>query len=86
MSEEKKLSLSRRDFLRGLSAVAAGGVLAACVPAAPQQQGGGGGASQPEAASEEVESAPAAEGITVQYWVNWGWTVWYPNLGCPESV
>ncbi len=59
MSEVSKVGVSRRDFLRGLSVLGVGSLLAACAPAgAPAAStGGSAGASK--------------EPITIQHWVFW---------------
>lgn len=62
-SSEKRM-LSRRDFLRAMSALGAGSVLAACVPAAPSPSTGG-------ATEEQEAAAPAAEGVKLQLWAFW---------------
>jgi len=68
MSKEK---LSRREFLLGASALAAGGILAACAPPsapAPEKP-----AEAPEEATEAPAEAPAEEeGVAIQYWAHWG--------------
>ncbi|MCB0085161.1 MAG: twin-arginine translocation signal domain-containing protein, partial [Caldilineaceae bacterium] len=62
MSQMSMNNLSRRDFLRGLSALSVSGLLAACSPAGTpsgsEAEGGDTGASQ--------------EGKTISYWVFWG--------------
>lgn len=73
MSEKRAKRISRRDFLRGASLMAAAGALAACAPAV--QQPSGGEEAQPAAAQQDTSSvAPAEEAITVQYWFGWGGT------------
>jgi multiple sugar transport system substrate-binding protein len=81
MNDNETKIISRRDFLRAASLVTAAGVLAACggQPAAPPaeqpaEKPAEPAAEQPtEAAKEEAGAvAPAAEAITVQYWVAWG--------------
>lgn len=55
-----KQGLSRRDFLKRSSVLAAAGFLAACAPAGP------------EAGSSGAGSAATKSGQTVQYWFGWG--------------
>lgn len=57
MSAVQRGNLSRRDFLRGLSAVGVGTLLAACAPAGAPATGGEGGGSQ--------------EPVVIQHWVFW---------------
>ena len=64
MTSQSSKNISRRDFLRGVTFASAAGVLAACAPAGQQAQSG--------AASQDAGSAASEEGVTVQYWVNWG--------------
>jgi len=66
MSEEKKTVLSRREFLRGASVLAVGGLLAACAPPSTP--------APEEPAEAPVEAPPAEEGVVVQYWFGWGGT------------
>jgi maltose-binding protein MalE len=62
--------LSRRDFLRGVSFVAAGSVLAACAPqAAPT--------SAPAAVQPTEAPQPAAAPKSITYWCQWSGT--YPK-------
>lgn len=66
-----KEKLSRRDFLREVSLLAAGSVLAACgpkptpTPAKPAEK-------PTEAPPAPTTAPPAAEGATVEFWVGWG--------------
>ena len=63
MSEERKLALSRRQFLSLAAATAAGAALAACAPRAPAP-------SKPE--GDEAAPPPAKkEGLKLAYWVFW---------------
>jgi multiple sugar transport system substrate-binding protein len=68
MSEERRLKLSRREFLATAATVAAGGALAACAPKAQP--------TQPPAAPAGEEpaptTAPAGEGVVIEYWAAWG--------------
>ncbi|MCX6050172.1 MAG: extracellular solute-binding protein [Chloroflexi bacterium] len=58
MSEVSKAGISRRSFLRGLSVLGVGSVLAACAPAgAPAASSGNAGASK--------------ESVVIQHWVFW---------------
>ena len=59
MSHIGKNSLSRRNFLRGLTALGAGSVLAACAPAAAPTGSSDGG------------DTPAQAAVTVQLWAFW---------------
>ena len=70
MSNSEKHTLSRRDFLRAISAVGVGSLLAACSPAAPSPSTGG-AAEEGAAQEEKVEAAPAAEGVQLQLWAFW---------------
>lgn len=58
MSEQRTSAFSRRDFLRGLSAVGLTASLAACAPSGSQ--------------SGESGDAPSAAGNTISFWVFWG--------------
>ena len=74
MSKERRNAWSRRDFLRGLSALVAGGVVAACAPAGTTTQGASGEqSSQPAAAADQADSAPpGGDGKSISFWVFWG--------------
>src|SRR5690349_16225151 len=73
MSSERQHGMSRRAFLRNSALLAAGSLLLAACPAptgsAPAAQGGA--------------NAPAAEGVTVEWWHGWGGTV---ALGTLQKV
>ncbi|GIV78092.1 MAG: ABC transporter substrate-binding protein [Litorilinea sp.] len=58
----RQSGLSRRAFLRGLSALGVGAALAACAPSAAPESGTTAGGSG---------EAPSKEGVTIQYWVFW---------------
>jgi multiple sugar transport system substrate-binding protein len=61
--------ISRRDFLRGASLMAAAGVLAACTGVTPPP---GGGEAQPAAAKQDTSSeVPAAEPVELEVWTGW---------------
>ena len=62
-----KEKVSRRDFLREVSLLAAGSVLAACGPRATPAP-----AKPTEAPPAPTTAPPAAEGATVEFWVGWG--------------
>ncbi len=70
MSTQYGKGLSRRQFLRGATLAAAGGLLAACAPSAPAP------AAAPAAEGQAAEQpAPApAGGKVIQYWFGWGGT------------
>src|SRR5262245_9632966 len=70
MFSSERRKLSRRDFLRGISALGVGSLLAACSPAAPSPSSGG-AAEEGAAEEEKVEAAPAAEGVQLQLWAFW---------------
>ena len=55
MTERGRHGVSRRDFLRGVTAIGAGSVLMACAPAAAPADSG----------------SPDVEGVTIQLWAFW---------------
>jgi hypothetical protein len=64
-----KKPISRRDFLRLVTAGAAGGVLAACAPTQEEPT------TEPAAEEEQPAGEPAAEeGALVRYWTGWAVT------------
>lgn len=72
---DEKMYFSRRDFLRGASAVAAAGILAACAPAAQPTEAPAEEPMEEESMEEEPEEAPPAEEmsagpVSVIYWAD----------------
>ena len=64
--------LNRRDFLKGASILAAGGLLAACAPAAPAQPAADKPTEAKPAEEKPTAAAPAASGGLIRYWSGWG--------------
>ncbi|RME76493.1 MAG: extracellular solute-binding protein [Chloroflexi bacterium] len=67
MNKPSARGISRREFLRRSTMLAAAGFLAACSSQVPQPQ-----PAPAEGESPGGAAAPAKEGVTLQYWVGWG--------------
>jgi hypothetical protein len=80
-SEMSAGKFSRRDFLRGASALAVGGVLAACGAPPATEAPKAEATKAPEATATPVPAEPTptpappkAEGALIRYWTGWGGT------------